>query len=220
MSARPLPAHRTSIAEFRRLVERSEKKYEFFDGEVFEWEMMAGTSDEHSVVCNNVQVGLTNAFRKHGTKCVTLPSDAYLAIPNKRYYRFPDVTVQCAPPIYDEHFRLARTNPAILIEVTSERSRRPDHTSKFELYSTIPSLREYAIFEQDSPLCTVHAREDASAPWTTVAHFRLESRVHFPSVDVRVALGEFYRDIQWTEAGAKFVPGAGVPTWEEDDPGV
>ena len=220
MTATAPAATRYSVAEFERLVADSELKYEYFDGVVIEWELMAGTTDEHSKICDNIQRRLGNAFEKMGSRCTTLNSDAYLALPHKRYYRFPDVTVQCEPPVYDEHFRRARTNPAILVEVTSEESGRADHGSKFELYATIPSLREYAIFEQRSPLCTVHARTGPEAPWTTAVYFRLGDEVRFPSVGVGVPLGQFYYDLTWTDAGIKFVPGAGLPTWEEVDPGA
>lgn len=209
---------RYTISEFRALVEASETKYEYLDGRVYGWQAKAGTSVPHSRICGNIQKCLDNQFEKLGRKCGTLNSDAYIAIPQKRYYRFPDVTVLCEPPIYDSLYKVAITNPSILIEVASESSRRADHGSKFALYSLIPSLREYVVFEQNSPLCTVHARTQADAPWTTVAYFRLDTQVYFPSVDIEVLLAEFYRDLVWDANGIHLVPGAGLPDYEEPYP--
>ena len=215
MTAQPDLARRYTPAEFKILVETSETKYEFFDGEVFEWEFMAGTSDPHSMIASTAMRRLGNALEAMSSNCVALGSDAYVAIPEENLYRLPDVTIQCAEPVYDHEFAFARTNPAVLIEVVSESSRRADYGSKFRQYSKLASLREYVLFEQTSPLCIVHSRVSGAAPWTTVNYYDLDSEVVFPSLQIEIALGTFYKDLKWTAEGVKLVPGSGIPTAQD-----
>lgn len=220
MIAQPALAHRLTPAEFQTLVETSETKYEFFDGEVFEWEFMAGTSDPHSKIAANATRRFDEAFEAQETPCTSLTSDAYVAIPEENLYRLPDVTIQCGEPIYDREFTFARTNPSVLIEVVSESSRRADYGSKFRQYSKLASLREYVLFEQTSALCIVHSRISAIAPWTTVSYYDLVSEVVFPSLQIQIVLGTFYKDLTWTPDGVKLVPGSGIPTAEDQVPGM
>ena len=184
------------VAEFRVLVEESDTKYEYFDGRVYEWQAMAGTSDPHSKICANPGRRLDDASERDGTGCTSLTSDAYVAIREPRRYRLPDVTVQCGAVEEDEDFPFAHKNPTLLTEVISESSREADQGPKFREYATLPALRDYVLFEQGFPQCRVHSRNGPEAPRTLVAHFHLDAPVYFPSLDVSVPLREFYRDLR------------------------
>ena len=211
MAALPETARRYTVEEFRDLVEHSEEKYEYFEGLVYEWQFMAGTSDPHSRIASNFQRRFETAAEERGSPCVSLNSDAYVAIPRNRIYRLPDATIQCDEPVYDEDFGFARTNPRALVEVVSESSRRADYGEKFKQYSRFDSLREYVLFERETPLCIVYSRPDAKAPWTTTPYSDLDDEVTFPSMGIRIRLALFYKDLVWTPEGVRLVPGSGTP---------
>ncbi len=142
--------------------------------------------------------------------CAPLDSDALLAIPKMRRYRFPDVTIQCGDPVNDPQSGRGRTNPTLIVEVMSESSRQADQGSKFLQYTEIASLRDYVLIEQDFPLLILHSRDTFREPWRTTTHTQLAESVSFPSVGVEVVLGELYRSIVWENGEVLFRPGAGI----------
>ena len=214
MSSELVTDRSRTLEEFKQLVESSDTKYEYIDGEVWEWEMMAGATPPHNRIAGNVQRQLDNRFVAKGVKCATLNSDTYVSIPGERTYRFPDVSVVCDSIEGDDFFSLAVVNPTALIEVISESSKDADRGSKFKRYSKIQSLRVYMTLEQDYPQCYVHARESSDAQWLTTVYFQLGSIVNIPYLDIEVPLAEFYRDLKWLGKEVKVVPGAGLPTYE------
>ena len=214
MSAQLVADRSRTLEEFKQLVESSETKYEYIDGEVWEWEMMAGATPPHSKICANATTTLSQCFRRASRRCTALTADTYISIPGEPTYRFPDVPVVCNDIEYDPEFELAITNPVALIEVISESSKDADRGSKFKRYSQIPSLRLYILIEQDYPQCHVHARDDGSSPWQTTVYFQLGSEVYLPHLDIAFPLSDLYDDLVWKSSGVAVVPGAGRPTYE------
>ncbi len=214
MSAYPLPRRRYSIQEYIEICESSDEKYEFFDGEIVPWESMAGASRAHSHIATNVSSELRTKFVARGKRCGTLDSDALLAIPQLRRYRFPDLTVQCDDTIYDEQFKTAGTNPTLVIEIVSDSSRLDDYSHKLVQYGLIESLRDYVIIEQAAAVVIVYSRSGSDEKWEANPYTKLDQMVRFPSVDTDVLMAELYRDIVWADGEAEFVPGAGLPTEE------
>ena len=217
MSALPQPAtRRYSIAEYLALEEETGEKWEFFDGEVYRWEAMAGTTPPHSKICDNASRTFGNAFAKSGRPCTGLTADSKLSVVRMRRYRYPDYMVVCGEPRYDGKLSDALVNPALVIEVLSDSSRKGDQTTKFDQYTKIATIRDYVLVEQDRPLLILHSREHHREPWRTTIHTDLSEEIRFPSVEVSVVLGELYRDLVWEGGGPRLAPGAGVPTYEAE----
>ena len=221
MTALALHTQHYTPAEYIALLDESDEKYEYFDGQVYAWQAMAGTTDEHSAICDNLHGELRTALIAAGKPCKALNSDALLHIPSLRSYRFPDVTVQCGDPIYDEETGRARTNPTVLIEVISESSRTADYTKKLKQYGELASLRDYVVVEQDFPMVTVFSRDSPEAPrWSTIIYFVKGAQIDLPSLDLAISIEELYRDLVFEGKKSRLSPGAGVPAWPSDKPVV
>ncbi len=180
MSSYPLPQRRYSIQEYIEILESSEEKYEFFDGKIVRRGNMAEATRAHSRIATNASRELDNKFIAKGKRCGPLDSDALLAIPALRRYRFPDITVQCDDTIYDEQFKTAGTNPTLVIEIVSDSSRLDDYGPKLVQYGLIESLRDYVVIEQAAAVVVVFSRAGSDDEWRARPYTKLDQVVRFP----------------------------------------
>ena len=80
--------------------------------------------------------------------------DAY----NKIVY--PDALVVCEGPQYFANREDTIVNPLIIIEVLSDSTKKYDKTTKFEMYRTIPTFREYVLIHQERKHASVYTKQD------------------------------------------------------------
>ena len=114
-------------------------------------------------------------------------ADIKVKVGNQFFY--PDVMVVCDDktdnPYYTE-------SPILLVEVLSKYTRRTDETIKRVAYSSLPSVQEYVLIEQDFVDVEVCRR---SSGWVS-NHYFLGDDVWFESLDFSLAVEEIYR---WVE---------------------
>ena len=91
MSIQPKP--KSSVAEYLELDLASERKHEFFDGEIY---AMAGASFSHGLVAGNVASGLHARLRRK--PCRVVASDLRVRVSATGLYTYPDVVVVCGEP--------------------------------------------------------------------------------------------------------------------------
>ena len=85
------------------------------------------------------------------------------------------------------------TNPVVLIEVLSDATRDYDRGEKFELYKTIPTLREYVLIDQQRIVVDHFTRRRDS--WTESSAAALSSKVSLRSLKVDLSVREVYRGV-------------------------
>ncbi len=190
-----------SVAQYLELEETTGEKWEFFDGEVFPWEAMAGSSPPHAMICSQVGTLITNGLNRR--KCNVFNSDLKLGIRALRRYRYPDLSVVCGNVEDDDERAQAILNPTVLVEVTSKSSFEADYTSKAQQYMQhVPSLREYLIVVQHEPFVTLHSRVEAGGEWVRNDVSGLEGEITIPSIRVSLAMAEIYLNIAWRKGVA------------------
>ena len=139
MSAVPAPKY-ISVEDYLLKEEEAEVKHEYYQGEMF---AMAGGTISHNRICSNV-IGELHAFLKE-KDCEIFPSDQRIHCPANSFFTYPDASIVC-----DEIERLEKrndtiTNPVVIIEVLSKRTKNYDRGDKFKLYRSIPTLKEYIL---------------------------------------------------------------------------
>src|SRR5690242_2569608 len=94
-----------------------------------------------------------------GAKNAALNSDTKIRVrlPTHLRFYYPDASVVCRPNPPDDSFQ---DEPAVIIEVLSETTRRIDEGEKKDAYLTIPSLCAYMLLEQDRPAAVVYRRSE------------------------------------------------------------
>lgn len=183
--------------EYLAREDAAEYKSEYYQGEIF---AMAGGSDAHNTIALNLVEGLRASLRSKN--CKLFMSDMKVWIKPAEAFAYPDLVVVCGAPNYYEGRKDIVTNPLVLIEVLSESTKNYDHGEKFQLYRSLPSLREYLLIDQYSMHVEQYYRE-AKFRWILTEHFGKDESVKFSSVEVEIALGAVYHGVEFTSPHKK-----------------
>ena len=165
-----VPDGRYTVEEWLAIEEATGEKYEFHDGRLISVRAMAGGTWKHALIGNNCGAIAFNTLKANTDgfpACRALSSDLRIYIPELSRYLYPDLTIVCGDPEFDETVPSAIVNPRIVFEVTSPSSREYDEDLKFNFYSRLSPLREYVIVHQHRRAAEVRSRPDATSPWRT-----------------------------------------------------
>lgn len=137
------------------------EKHEYVDGEIF---AMSGGTFEHAMIAGNVLTELQNALR--AGPCRAIGSDMRIGAADGSYH-YPDVSVVCDRPQFEDDTRDVLQNPSVIIEVLSESTEAYDRGEKFAHYRSIGSLRDYILVSQTTQLIEHYQRisENDGAAW-------------------------------------------------------
>jgi len=172
--------------EYLAIERRSETRSEYLDGETF---AMTGGSRNHNLIVLNIGRELSLQLKKRA--CEVYASDLRVRVPATGLYTYPDITVVCGEPRFEDEELETLLNPTLLIEVLSPTTEAYDRGKKFEHYQTIPSLSEYLLVSQASFRVEQFLRqEDNRWLFTAVAGF--EGRISLPSIQCELVLAEVY----------------------------
>ncbi len=172
----------------------AEFKSEYFNGEVF---AMAGASQRHNLVVTNVVSELRTQLKK--SKCQVFPSDMRVRVKRTGLYTYPDVTVVCGEPEFDDAFEDILLNPTLLVEVLSPSTEPYDRGKKFEHYRRITFLREYLLIAQDRCRVEQYVKQ-SDGSWSLFEIAGLAASVKLVSVEVVLPLAEVYDKVELEES--------------------
>jgi Uma2 family endonuclease len=141
-----------TIAEYLEMEDASEVRHEFHNGNLKE---MAGGILPHNAIKLRFGGMLDKQLDEANIPHMALNSDTKVRIEAHNRFVYPDVTISDGTPEYYTSpsgaiRRDTVINPLVVIEVLSEDTRAFDKGEKFELYSTIPSFREYVLIEPEA----------------------------------------------------------------------
>jgi Uma2 family endonuclease len=172
-----------SLDEFLAWEHDQPERYEFARGVIT---MMTGGSAAHVTIAMNLAFALRQALR--GTGCRPFGSDMKVIASDT--VRYPDISVTCRP-IDDKDDRVLE--PILIIEVISPSTEREDRgRKKFDYFAT-PSVRQYAIIEQDARRIDLYTR--AGDHWTDEV-VEGDAVLNLSSIGVEVSLDAIYEDTE------------------------
>lgn len=183
-----------TLSQYHALECKTGQRHEYYDGEVI---AMAGGSFNHSVLCSNINVELGLHLRYKGSKCRTFNSEMKLGIENQNTYLYPDAMVVCGAVGRDYEDPQTITNPILIVEVLSPSSIKRDRIIKFELYKTLPSLREYILTTQSELLIEVYFRNSQKNIWQKKVFRSLENQLISSSLGLSIPIIDIYRDVDF-----------------------
>lgn len=160
----------------------SDERHEYIAGEVF---AMVGGTETHGLIIGNVIAALHRPTRQRG--CRIYPGDVRIAIPALDIYTFPDVSVICGQPQYEDNRRDILLNPKVVVEVLSPSTERRDRGQIFKYYQQISSLDTYILIAQDLPLVEQYVRHNEQA-WLYAAARGLDASLSLPTLGCSLAL--------------------------------
>ena len=163
-------------------------KHEYLGGFVY---AMAGARNAHNDIAGNIHGALYGRLR--GKRCRAYTSDVKIRIRLAGHVRFyyPDDSVSCHPNPRDDSFQ---DEPDVIFEVLSPATRRIDQGEKKDAYLTIPSLKVYALVEQDTPAVTVFRRTESG--FVREVYQGLGAVIPLSEVGIELPLAEIYEDTE------------------------
>lgn len=177
--------------DYLRLECEALEKHEYYHGEI---RAMAGASYAHNRICANMTVALGSQLR--GKSCTVVGSNQRLQILSGSAYAYPDVTVVCGKPEFNES-RMPETllNPTLLVEVLSDSTADKDRSEKFMLYRQIPSLQQYLMLDSRTCLAELYTRQP-DGNWLFAETRDLTAVLGLGSIDCQVPLAEVYPGLE------------------------
>ncbi len=164
-------------------------KHEYLGGFVY---AMAGARNAHNIIATNV-VGSLHA-RLRGKRCRPFNSDTKIRVrlPTQVRFYYPDASVVCRTNPQTDSFQ---DDPAVIIEVLSERTRRTDVGEKKDAYLTIPSLHVYVLIEQDTAAVTAFRRTESG--FVREVYEGLDAVLPLGEIGVELPLAEVYETVEF-----------------------
>lgn len=183
--------HYWTAAEFLAFEANNEFKHELVDGEVYD---MTGGTGEHSLMATNITISI--GVKLQNSSCMIYNSDMMLKATDD-YYVYPDVSVVCGQPFYEDRSRLALLNPILVIEITSPTSMAYDRGLKRELYQQMPSVQAYLVIDQHRIYVELYRRVDIG--WHYQVFDSIDAMIQLDFINCELPLAHVYRGITFNE---------------------
>ncbi len=181
---------RLSPQEYLVLESKLERRHEYLNGEMF---AMSGASYEHTVIKDNLLTRATIQLEKG--PCRILSTDQRVKVNATGLYTYPDLTIICGEPQFEDGIFDTLINPQAIIEILSESTEKYDRGDKFKHYRQIPSLQEYVLIAQDRLYVERNVRQ-ADGTWEPVAFDDPAATFAFATVPVQIPMAEIYTGVR------------------------
>lgn len=165
-------------------------KSEYLSGEIV---AMSGASNAHNLITMNTANGLYNQLTEQG--CRVYASDMRVGIGAGVSYFYPDVTVVCDKPRFEDDAFDTLINPQVVIEVLSDSTANYDRGEKFRRYRQLESLQEYILISQDQVHIEHHLRQGKQ--WLLSEFSELENVLPLTSIGAELSLRQIYRFVEF-----------------------
>lgn len=185
------PKQRWTVEEYLAYERTSEQRHEYLNGEIM---LMAGATENHNLIVTNLLASLHAQLRQR--PCRVYPGDMRVKISRVGVYTYPDVSVICGTPQYEDDRRDTYLNPALVIEVLSPSTESYDRGRKFQFYRTLPSLQEYVLVAQDTQRIERYVRQ-ADGMWLLEDAHEPNAAMKLESIDCVLTLADVYEKVEF-----------------------
>jgi Uma2 family endonuclease len=176
--------------EYLALERAAEFKSEYIDGEIV---AMTGGSRAHSLIAGNVLGELRSALREQ--PCEVHGSDLRVTVEVAALYTYPDVTVICGEPVFEDEAEDTVMNPVVIVEVLSPSTEAYDRGKKFARFRLLPSLRAYILVSQDQPRVEWYTLGEDG--WLLHEANGLDGTIQLTALNATLALAEIYAKVRF-----------------------
>jgi Uma2 family endonuclease len=178
-----------SVRDYLEQERVSEVKHEYLGGIVRE---MPGASREHNLINTSLIQELANHLDDQ--LCEVYGSDMRVRVTPTRY-TYPDLTVVCEPPTFEDSLLDTLLNPLLMIEILSPFTEAYDRGEKFGFYRRIKSLQEFVFVSQDKPRLERYLRQGHEWRFSEVEG--LETHLHLESIGCTLSLARVYKKLSF-----------------------
>lgn len=180
---------RTTTAEYLKIDRQSEFKNEYFDGQIF---MMAGASSNHNLIVTSLVSALYTQMRGKG--CSIYGSDMRVKVEETDSYAYPDLSLVCGTPRYEDSQPETLLNPKVIFEILSPSTERRDRVTKMRHYRAIESMTDYVLISQTAVLAE-HYSNGAGDEWLRADLIGPGATLSISSLECEIALDEIFEQV-------------------------
>jgi Uma2 family endonuclease len=177
--------------EYLAMERASQVKHEYFRGEVF---AMSGASLAHNRIVKNINT-LVLPFLKN-KPCDMFGSDLRIHIPENTLYTYPDFSIICGEIEVSDNENDNVLNPSVIIEVLSKSTRDYDRGTKFTLYRSINSLKEYILVDSLAVSVEIFTKAEDHT-WVLKEYQLMNDELFISTIELRIILKDIYQDVHF-----------------------
>jgi Uma2 family endonuclease len=178
-----------TAAEYLAIERAAGSRSEFHDGVMY---AMAGGTHRHSRLKSSCMVAL--GLRLRGKKCQPTDSDMRVLVPATGLYTYPDLSVVCGPPEFEDEQQDCIINPTLIVEVLSPSTEPYDRGKKFWNYRHLPTLTDYVLISAEEILIE-HFTRQSSGQWLLTTMEGPEAIWRIDSLGLEIPLSEIFADL-------------------------
>src|SRR5258708_8707069 len=184
-----LPEHVWSVQDYLAYERASDQRHEYIDGKIY---ALAGASANHNLIVGNTLASLHAQLRKR--PCTVYPSDMRVKVSRTGLYTYPDISVVCGEPQFEDEQQDTLLNPNFIVEVLSPSTETYDRGKKFQHYRTLEALQEYLLIAQDSYRVEHYVRQ-ADNQWLLSDVSRTDATLTLPSIQCELLVADLYENV-------------------------
>ena len=167
-------------------------KHEYLSGEIV---AMSGASNAHNLITGDVFAELHGQLK--GGKCLVYTGDMRVKTSPTTAYFYPDITVVCDKPRFEDHTFDTFLNPIVMIEVLSPSTEAYDKGEKFARYQQLVSLQEYILVSQDHVRVQHYLRRETQ--WLQTEFRELNDVMPLNSIECTLCLRDIYSRVDLSD---------------------
>ena len=180
---------RMSVEEYLAFDRASERKHEYWDGEVV---AMAGAKAAHIRLTGKMFYLLEERLGS-SDPCRAYITDMRVQVDKKRYI-YPDVVVSCDVDDHREDNDIL-SSPHLVVEVLSPSTEAVDRGQKLSWYQSQPSVQEYVLINTRVQLVEVYRRSQVDKSWIYVT-YGPGSKIVLDSLDISIPVDTLYNGLR------------------------
>jgi Uma2 family endonuclease len=174
-----------SFEQYLLLVSNSDRRYEYYDGEV---RLMAGGSSNHAAIALNCGIALDQALGDDAV-CRPYVTDKLVRMTSTKIV-IPDVVVSCDSADHGESQII--DSPILVVEVLSKSTEMTDRFVKLALYQAKESIQEIIFISQVIQRVEIFSR---SATGWLYQQYGAGQSFHLVSLDIEIEVRQLYRHL-------------------------
>ncbi len=160
-----------TIEEYYEREEKSTHKHEYHNGKII---LMPGSKLKHNRLSSRIIAYLEIFIETNQLNFILSTGDTKVRIKDYDKIFYPDALVICEKAEFFEGRENTITNPILIVEVLSLSTSKFDKSSKFEMYRSLPSFKEYVLVYQDREQITVWTKQNDGS-WLPKDYLGLDS---------------------------------------------
>ena len=190
----PNPIPKMTPEEFLAFERASDIRHEYLGGQII---AMGGAKRNHNIVAANLCTEISN--KTEDKNCEVYLADMRVFLPASSEYAYPDLTVVCGQPEFQDDVLDTLLNPVLIIEILSASTEAYDRGLKFQLYRSIKTLREYVLISPNQPRIEKYVLH-GDGFWVLSETAQLDSELVLESIDADIPLSRIYRKITFEQS--------------------